>query len=299
MSQRWKRSAFSNRRLDGRLSAEQVEKLRETGVKFKTNCKNGKECPHGENCIFANCQTKTPCVQDLEKQLGRTARVAIILLEQRGARDEIIAELTAEIKALRAKVRAETKSPSKKRGKKSSGAGAGDAVVDDMNFLSLAEFNEIILDILSDKRDERRSEFMTCAEIGLAFMKHDKNPSEHRLTTMFQHLRKNKKIAGYFTSATKYIASLENVVEGSKRGILKTFGFSVEEEVALGALLESDLPPTLDDEWQVADVSLGSRLEPVAPSVPAALSAPAAPVLKPKDSVLDVPPIAGIKSDGN
>ena len=306
MSQRWKKYPLSNRRSDGRLSAGLVAglltRLMEAGEKYRTKCKNGKKCPHSENCKFADCPTKPLYVQELEKESSRDARFVIRLLMQK---EEKIAELTAENKALKAKVLAETKSQSKKRGKKSSGAGAGDAVVDDMNLLSLDEFNEIILNILRENRvlnDEGDYKFMTCAEIGLAFMKHAKNPSEHRLTKMFLHFRKNNKIAGYFKNPTKYIPSLENVVEGSRRGALKTFGFSVEEEVSPSV---PSAPATLDDELPVADVSLGSLFEPVAPAAPAALaalaalSAPDAPVLKPQNSNLVVPPMSESKSDGN
>ena len=138
----WKRSASSKRRPDVGLSAVLVAGLMEAGKKFRTRCKNGKNCPHRENCVFADCQTKPSYVQELEKEFGRNARGAIRLLNQR---DEKIAELTAEIKALRAA----SKSHSKKRSKKSTGAAAA-AAADNVVYPSASTLSHIIYYILRE-----------------------------------------------------------------------------------------------------------------------------------------------------
>ena len=269
-------------------TATELNEIRGFTFMWKTECTN-KYCKHGNNCHFI-CPSKSPVLCKREQVLNRVSTIALASYEENH-------ELREQVKALRAQnkaLRAQNKSPSKKSGKKSSGAGA--AAVDNEVYPSASTLSRIIYDILSD------GNYMTCARVGQAVMKHRDNPSRHTLKKMFFHLRKNNEIEGSPKSATKYISSLANVVEGEKSGTLKTFGLSVQEEDALGALFESaapvasvapaapSAPATLDGEWPVAEVSLGALLESVAP---------AAPVLKPKDSDLDVLQMGGIKTDGN
>ena len=284
------------------LTPEQLHELMKLRNYFDEDCVNGANCKWGNRCTYKHCGSKPADVWRLEDKLSRVCTYANTLLAQNQAlcaqnqgwsaqnqalREQVKA-LCAQNKALRAQnkaLRAQNKSPSKKSGKKSSGAGA--AAVDNEEYPSVSTLSRIIYDILSD------GNYMTCAQIGQAVMKHRDNPSGHTLTKMFFHLRKNNEIEGSPKSATNYISSLADVVEGDKSGTLKTFGLSVQEEDALGALFES---AALDGEWPVAEVSQSA---PFASAAPVAPAAPAAPVLKPIDSVLVVPPIAGIKSDGN
>ena len=146
---------------------------------------------------------------------------------------------------------------------------------------------------------------MTCAQIGQLVMKHSDNPSGLTLKKIFLHLQGQNIFDKGIISASKFIKSLADVVIGPKSGFLETYGLMTKEQDAACAQLQS---ATLDDEWPVTDVSLGSLFEPVAPAAPAALSAPAAPaalsapdapVLKPQNSDMVIPPMSESKSDGN
>ena len=182
--------------------------FRTNSKKWLTPCIHGKECQHGEGCNHV-CESNSPIMRNLKQALCRSSNTNLILL--------------AENQALRAQLRAQTKSSSKKGGKKSFGAD------DNVVYPPVSTLNQIINHILSKGR------CMTSAEIGQEAMNNtDLNPSKLTLKNIFLHLKKTKQIVNdsKITSVTKYISSLPNVVEGEKRGTLRTFCYEVQEEVA-------------------------------------------------------------------